>query len=259
MLAVILCAGVGRRLAPLSEKIPKALIEVGGRPLIFHTLEALRECGVNNVVLVVGHLRTLMQQELVNGVPGVTIHWVVNDLFAQTGSLYSLWSAKEYLTGPFVFMDADLLFNPGILADLTDQEDKSCLLVGPLAVDSGEEVKVAQRRGLATAIGKIVDSLDPLAGEAVGVVKIAAPDVPLALQLMDDLVRANQLAEHEELSQALCDRQCLWVRDIGDSSWLEIDFPEDVVRARDVVWPAIQRERQSEVANSEMANGEKKE
>jgi choline kinase len=246
MLAVILSAGVGRRLAPLTEKIPKSLITVDGRPLLWHTLEALQQYGVKAVVLVVGHLRTLIIEALPNGLTGMSIHWVVNDLFAQTGSLYSLWLAREYLTGPFIFMDADLLFNPQILEGLTGQEEKSYLLVGPLGVDSGEEVKVTHQGGRVTAVGKIIDTGDPLAGEAVGVVKIAAPDVPLTRQLMDDLVQANPMAEHEELSQTLCEQRRLWVKDIGKLSWLEIDFPEDVIRAREIIWPAIQKERSIE-------------
>ncbi len=242
MLAVILSAGVGRRLAPLTEKIPKALIEVDGRPLILYTLDALHHYGVREIVLVVGHLRSMMQEALANRYSDMIIHWVANDLFAQTGSLYSLWLTREHLKGAFLFMDADLLFNPKILAGLISQEDKSRLLVGSLAVDSGEEVKVTHRGGLATAVGKSIDTGDPVAGEAVGIVKIDSADVPLALQLMDDLIQKNHFAEHEELSQALCDRRRLWVRDIGDLSWLEIDFPGDIIRAREAIWPAIQKE-----------------
>lgn len=242
MLAIILSAGAGRRLAPLTEKIPKALIEVDGRPLVQHTLAALGQCGVKNVVVVVGHLGTLMQQALPKGTADMTIHWVVNNLFAQTGSLYSLWLAREYLQGPFIYMDADLLFNPHILAGLADQQDKSHLLVGSLEVDSGEEVKVTHQAGLATAVGKSIDTQDPLAGEAIGIVKIASPDVSLAVQLMSELVRANPAAEHEELSQKLCDRRRLWVKHIGELSWLEIDFPDDVLRARKIIWPRIQME-----------------
>jgi choline kinase len=70
--------------------------------------------------------------------------------------------------------------------------------------------------------------------------------VPLTMQLIDDLVQANPMAEHEELSQTLCDQRRLWVKDIGKLSWLEIDFPEDVIRAREIIWPAIQKERSSE-------------
>jgi choline kinase len=242
MLAVILTAGVGRRLAPLTARLPKALIDVGGRPLLFHTLDALHGQGVREVVLVVGHLQGLIRAALSNYFDNLTIHWVVNEQFAQTGSLYSLWLARAYLTGPFLFMDADLLFHPHILAGWLTDAKRSSLLVGPLAVDSGEEVKVTHRQGRATAVGKALLNHDPVAGEAVGIVKIAGPDVDLTKQLMADLIQGRPTAEHEELSQALCDRQRLWVHDIGRLSWLEIDFPEDVVRAREVVWPAIQRE-----------------
>ncbi len=242
MLAVILTAGVGSRLAPLTARLPKALIEIGGRPLLFHTLEALQQQGVREVVLVVGHLQALLRQALPTGWPGLTIHWVVNEQFAQTGSLYSLWLARAHLNGPFLFMDADLLFHPGILAGWLTDTATSSLLVGPLGMDSGEEVKVAHRQGRATAVGKSLQTDDPVAGEAVGMVKIGSADVPLARQLMDELIQANPATEHEELSQALCDRQRLWVHDIGQLSWLEIDFPEDIIRAREIVWPAIQKE-----------------
>lgn len=242
MLAVILTAGVGRRLAPLTAHLPKALIDVGGRPLLFHTLDALQAQGVREVVLVVGHLQGLIREALANNCGRLTIHWVVNEDFAYTGSLYSLWLARDYLTGPFLFMDADLLFHPHILAGWLTDNKRSSLLVGPLEADSGEEVKVTHRQGMATAVGKALLNHDPVAGEALGIVKIAGPDVELARQLMADLIQVKPTAEHEELSQALCDRQRLWVHDIGRLSWLEIDFPEDVVRAREVVWPAIQRE-----------------
>ena len=242
MLAVILTAGVGRRLAPRTTHLPKALIDVGGRPLLFHTLSALQAQGVREVVLVVGHLQELLRQALSAGWPGLSIHWVVNEHFAHTGSLYSLWLARDFLTGPFLYMDADLLFHPHILAGWLNDAEPSSLLVGPLGVDSGEEVKVTHRQGRATAVGKTLTTTDPVAGEALGLVKIAGSDVELARHLMDGLIQAKAAAEHEDLSQALCDRQRLWVHQIGQLSWLEIDFPEDVVRAREVVWPAIQRE-----------------
>ncbi|WP_449244543.1 phosphocholine cytidylyltransferase family protein [Desulfobacca acetoxidans] len=242
MIAVILSAGVGRRLAPLTESIPKALIEVGGRPLIWHTLVALRYFGVSEVVLVVGHRRELLQKQLRSGFSGITLHWVENEHYAQTGSLYSLWLSRGYLGGPFLFMDADLLFNPFILAGLPEWTERSRLLVGPLDHDSGEEVKVYQEQGLAVAIGKNVRVQAPLAGEALGIISVAAADAPLAISLMDALIRMAPQTEHEELSQALCQHRRLWVEDIGHQAWLEIDFLEDVSRARQEVWPAIQQQ-----------------
>ncbi|MBW1918435.1 MAG: phosphocholine cytidylyltransferase family protein [Deltaproteobacteria bacterium] len=242
MITVILSAGVGRRLAPLTDSLPKALIDIGGRPLLGHMLHALRQYGLTEVVLVVGHQRPLMEAAVNHHRDGQRIYLVYNERFADSGSLYSLWLARAYLKEAFVFMDADLLFNPQILAGLEAQPDKSCLLVGPLTEDSGEEVKVYHHQGQVTAIGKNLKTEGTLAGEALGIVKIAAPEVPLALELMAELVQANQQAEHEELSQALAQHQRIWVQNIGDLSWLEIDFPEDVIRARELVWPAIQQQ-----------------
>lgn len=242
MITIILGAGVGRRLAPLTDMIPKALIEIGGRPLLGHMLSSLRQYGLTEIVIVVGHRRELIAAAVQDDLAGLTIHLVHNDLFTDSGSLYSLWLARQYIQDAFVFMDADLLFNPHVLAGLHSQPDKSCLLVGPLTGDSGEEVRVYQQQGRVTAIGKNIISNDVLAGEALGIVKIAATEVPLALELMAELVETDRLTEHEELSQALAQHQRLWVQNIGDLSWLEIDFPEDVIRAREIIWPTIQQQ-----------------
>ena len=112
MQAVILAGGVGSRLESMTGGRPKCLVEVGGRPIILHQLDALSDHGIGPVLMVVGY-----QHEAVREVVGQRVEYLVNERFKETNSLYSLWLAREWIKGDFVLLNSDLLFDPEILID----------------------------------------------------------------------------------------------------------------------------------------------
>src|SRR5512132_1294933 len=113
--AIILAAGVGSRLQVLSGGKPKCLVEIGGRPLILHQLEALADHGIGPVLIVAGY-----KSEEVRAVVGDRAEFVINDRYQETNSLYSLWLARERVDGPFILLNCDLFFTPEILERLID-------------------------------------------------------------------------------------------------------------------------------------------
>ena len=115
MRAIILAAGVGSRLQALSGGKPKCLVEIGGRPLILHQLEALADHGIGPVLIVAGY-----KADEVRSVVGDRAEFVVNDRYQETNSLYSLWLAREHVDGPFILLNCDLFFSPEILERLLD-------------------------------------------------------------------------------------------------------------------------------------------
>ena len=94
--ALILAAGRGLRLNGSSNGDPKCLLEVGGRPLIQHQIAVLRALGVERICIVVGYCA-----DRVRAVVGDSCSYVLNSRFADTNSLYSLWLARDRVTGPF--------------------------------------------------------------------------------------------------------------------------------------------------------------
>ena len=110
-LAVILAAGKGTRLYPLSKDIPKCLLPLNGETILDYQLAALQENGINQVVIVTGYL----EEQLRNAASGKA-KFVHNPEFASTNNLYSLWQARHEFRGKsFVCLHADLLFHPRIL------------------------------------------------------------------------------------------------------------------------------------------------
>lgn len=241
MKAIILAAGVGKRLYPVTKTIPKCLLELGGKTLIERSLDALNENGIIDVVIVVGYLKEQIIDKLGNNYRDTKIRYVENTSYDKTGSMHSLLLAKDEIVDDFIHMDADLLFHPDILINLLGSDNENAILYGPLSGDSGEEVKVYVDNGFATNIGKYVKTKDKCIGEAVGIVKYSKKAIPALMAEMEGLFLENHRSEHEDLTQRMCNKRIMRAISTGDLPWLEIDFPEDVDIAKNEVLTEINR------------------
>ncbi|HJL58703.1 MAG TPA: sugar phosphate nucleotidyltransferase, partial [Alphaproteobacteria bacterium] len=90
MKAVILAAGVSRRLYPMTYEMPKCLIEVGEKPILDHQLIALQSADVNDIVLVVGYYREAIINHVQTNFPDMNIEYVINHHYFETNTAYSL-------------------------------------------------------------------------------------------------------------------------------------------------------------------------
>ena len=94
---IILAAGSGTRLLPLTENIPKCLVEVGEIPILINTLNCLNKNCIEECVIVVGHHAEKVMGSIGNEFEDIKITYVENKIFEKTGNIYSLWLAKLYL------------------------------------------------------------------------------------------------------------------------------------------------------------------
>ncbi len=243
MKAIILAAGVGRRLAPLTNGRPKCLVAVGRRSLLERMLEAVEAVGIEEVVLVVGHCRGQIRNRIGVRFGKLGIRYIENPEFTK-GSFFSLWCAREALSGDFLLMDADVLFAPDLLKRLVLSPSPSALLLDRSFTETGEEVKLYARGPRVVAMGKrIVPPVHDVVGEGVGFFKCGALHAS-AFQtcLEEDRRQAQDQTEYEEsLDRLLCREEVGWV-DVAGLPWTEIDFPEDLSRAEQEILPRIEGE-----------------
>jgi len=234
---VILAAGVGSRLTALSGGTPKCLVEIGGRPLIMHQLEMLADHGIGPTIVVVGY-----RADEVKAVIGERAQIVVNERYAETNSLYSLWLARDLIQGPFVLLNSDLFFDPTILNKLL-RERGSALAYDSTSSRGREQTKVALRKGRVTDLGK--DVPPTLArGESLGLLKFDDSGARAILEAADHLMTAG----HEDAwviegTRSVVSQQEVTGVNIAGLPWAEIDFPYDLDVARREVWPAIYKRR----------------
>ena len=237
MQAIILAAGVGSRLKKLTGGSSKSLVEVGGRPLILHTLEALADHGVGPVMVIVGH-----EADEVQRVIGERAETLLNERFTETNSLYSLWLAREWITGPFVLLNCDLFFDPKVL-DVLLEEPGNVLAYDSTSSRGREQTKVAIKQRRVVDIGK---DLPPASarGESLGMLKFDEDGARAMFATADHLIcDGHEQAWVMEATRAVCAQVPVYGINVAGAAWTEIDFPYDLDVARREVWPVIWKGR----------------
>ena len=243
MHAIILAAGVGRRLNQ-DRPQPKCLLEFGGLTLLERHCRNLSACGIQRLSLCVGYEADQIAGAL-RGIaqPTALLHY--NPLYTL-GSSISLWSVRHALAGgdEVVLMDADVLYHPDILRRLVRSPSANCFLMDREFALGDEPVKICMVGNRIVEFRKRIApglSYDRI-GESVGFFKFDAATALRLARLIDAYVadgRRDQPHEEALRDLALASDVHIGVEDITGLPWLEIDFPEDLVRANDDVLPLI--------------------
>jgi choline kinase len=237
MQAVILAGGVGSRLEKLTDGKPKCLVEIGGRPLILHQLEALSDHGVGPVLMVVGY-----NHETIRQIVGDRVEYIVNERYRETNSLYSLWLARSWIKDQFLLLNSDLLFDPEILSRVL--EDPGNVLAYDSTSSRGrEQTKVAIRGRKVIDLGK---DLPPASarGESLGLLKFEADGATAIRDVAAHQIEGgNEKAWVIEATRAVCKIVPIYGVNVAGLPWTEVDFPHDLEEARTEVWPAIWKGR----------------
>lgn len=116
--AVLLAAGFGSRLAPLTDVVPKCLVRLNGVPILERLVRSLDELGFTRLVVVTGYRAAAISDFLGNRFGGVAIEYVVSPAFETTNNIYSLWLTRDLIDESILLVESDLVFDPELLAPL---------------------------------------------------------------------------------------------------------------------------------------------
>ena len=241
----MLAAGVGRRLATPTSPVPKVLLRFGGETLLERHLRILRHCGIGRADVCVGYRAEEIIGELARlGAAG----WVGthrNPEF-ERGSLLSLWTLRDAFTAgeAVVFMDADVLYDHRLMERLVASEKPNCFLMDRHLDDEGEDpVKLCLRGGRLVDLHKRPQLAHDGRGEWIGFARFApeaAASIVAAAERRVSAGRRDDMYE-EAFRDALLGAppDTFGVEDVTGLPWIEIDFPEDLVRAEREVFPRL--------------------
>ena len=245
--AIILAAGQGRRLLPYTGNLPKCLLDIGGKTILERQVEALRFVGVSQVTVVIGYLGGKIREAL-----GVEVSYIENSRFEDTSSMYSLWLAREVAGQGFVVLNSDVLFHIDILRLLLESPHPDALAVDFNSILAEEEMKVRVRNGRVWGLGKELRDGD---AENLGIAKFSAAGSRTLFAKIGEILDQNLWNVMVPYAvNAIALEYPLAAIAVRDLPWIEIDFPEDYLRAREVIYPAIAKHTQS-VAVSHPASG----
>ncbi len=239
MKAIILAAGVGKRLAVAAGGRPKCLIEVGGQTLLARHLSNFANLGIMDVVIVVGYEQQRIREAVaLSDFPG-TVKFVLNEQYTR-GSITSFWEARSEVDDDVVMMDADVLYHPDILRRLVESRSPNALLIDETVSQETEECMVAIENERVTCLSKTLPTTYDFAGEGVGFLKVCKSDVRMLIQSVQGPIVSGQLdLEYEDALKSFFDTVVVGYERIGGLPWIEIDFPEDIQRAENDVLPAF--------------------
>ena len=236
MRVIILAAGQGKRLLPLTTEVPKALLDIHGQSLIARQIDAFAAAGCKDFVVVTGYGASHMEEALaaIATARGISIATVFNPFYAVADNLASCWMARHEMTGDFIQVNGDNVFR----ADLVE-----CLLAAPkapvtVAVNHKEsydadDMKVMMDGDRLTEIGKLLP-VDTVDAEAIGFYIFRGEGVTAYVETLERAMRdASALKQwFPSAIGSLAKTLDIATTAINGIRWCEVDFPVDLQQAR---------------------------
>ncbi|MBI4417800.1 MAG: phosphocholine cytidylyltransferase family protein [Ignavibacteriales bacterium] len=240
MKCVILAAGIGKRLQPLTNKLPKCLIRIGGMTLLERTLRNVLSAGIREFAIVTGFEERKIRSAVSRYFPALHVTFIDNEHYRVTNNAFSLFLARKFVgQSPFLLLDSDLFLGNALLEEFLDIPRRpNRLAVRVSGQHDTEEIRVRINRwDHVVEIGKHVP-LRETYGESVGIGLFSAPAAFQLFQILGRrVVEGPGKTEFYEAAfqQGIGEGLKLWAVDISRFPVLEIDTPEDLERAEKLV------------------------
>lgn len=234
--AVILAAGLGSRLQDAWANAPKGLLPLGDTPIIERSILQLLQHGVTEIVLVTGYQADQFAP-LVARYPAIkTVH---NPYFATSGSMYSLYCARNLLPDAFLLLECDLIYEDRALSALLTCPHASALAVAELS-GGGDEVFVQSEGQRFKRTSKQRAALATIVGEQIGISKISPQLFNAMTTYAERFFRSGlNLEYYSDCLNAVADQVSIFCCTIPGLIWAEIDDGAQWRRAHEVVFPRL--------------------
>ncbi|MDA9903525.1 phosphocholine cytidylyltransferase family protein [Gammaproteobacteria bacterium] len=238
MKAIILAAGVGSRIRPLTDNCPKSLLKINGKTILEMMLSHIKTCGINEVIFVLGYLQDQIKDYVKIQFPDLIVQFITNEKYEVTNTGYSLMLTKDFVkNSTFIKFDADVVFDINILKTLIASEYDNCLCIDKNINLDAEEIKVIIKDdNRVVKASKTVNPLDAI-GESIGIEKISGETAHTLFNDLELMMKDEQY--HQEYYEAAYERLIekdvpFYALDISGLRWTEIDTKEDFMLARKI-------------------------
>lgn len=153
MKAVILASGEGKRLRPITDTIPKPMVNVLGKPIVDYQIELLLKNGIREFIITTGHLSGILETHLKEKYPYARLAFVHNPDYSSTNYIYSLWLARELIDDDAILLHGDLVFEEEVIDKVFDSVEKNFVLVSRIMPPPEKDFKALVEGGIVKSIG----------------------------------------------------------------------------------------------------------
>lgn len=242
MKALILAAGFGRRLRPLTDTMPKSMVTVAGTPLLVNALNCLTGCGITEIGIVVGHMADYIRTHIGSSWNGASISYFENSRYLETNNVVSLSKAVEFCNDDMLMLECDIFYRQEMIEALLHGQGECSILVSPFNKDTmdGTVIRVEDGRAKALILGawQGEDFDYSQCRKTVNMYRFTGDFVknkymPLIKWYVENM---GENSYYEKvLGSLLYYQECdATVVEVPASMWCEVDDAEDLARARSV-------------------------
>lgn len=245
MKAIILSAGQGRRLLPLTENTPKCCLHLAGRAMLEWQLSQIKQCQVDEVVVVTGfeseRVEAVIKQSM-QETQGLSVRTLLNPFYAGSDNLATCWTARGEMHEPFVIINGDTLFEAEILNRVLSSIRKYPITVTTDEKDNydDDDMKVIRDGSRLLRVDKKLDRCF-VDGESIGMTVFDQQGADMFRAKVESLMKSPEGLSRWYLSaiDELAEEGFVGTRSIAGLSWCEVDDHVDLKQAERVVadWP----------------------
>jgi choline kinase len=230
--ALLLAAGTGSRLHPLTKDMPKCLTMVNGVPILDRLVACLNQQGFKRLIVVTGHLENRIREFLGNRAGNMTIDYIFSPLYEVTNNISSLWMAREIINEPFLLIESDLVFHASLLDDMLYPDRIAVARMQPWM--NGSTVTVNQFNQVDAFQKSAPGSADKTRYKTVNIYSFSLSSWSGITERLDQYISTGRVNDYYEavFADMVADR-CLSLQAVYSDSmpWYEIDTIADLTKA----------------------------
>ncbi len=230
--ALLLAAGTGSRLYPLTEDMPKCLTMVNGVPILDRLVSCLNQQGFKRLVVVTGHLENRIREFLGNRAGNMIIDYIFSPLYETTNNIYSLWMARKIINEPFLLIESDLVFDASLLDDMLYPDRIAVSSMQPWM--NGSTITVNQFNKVNAFQNSAEDPADETRYKTVNICSLSLSSWRGITERLNQYISAGRVdVYYESVFAEMVTDSCLSLQAVyfDGKPWYEIDTITDLAEA----------------------------
>lgn len=258
MKAIILTAGEGTRMRPLTTTRPKTMLITGGKPLIQYNIESLRDAGIKDITLVVGYKHEVIEEYFGDGSEfGVNINYALQD--GQLGTAHAIATAEEYIDESFIVLNGDIIVSYDLIRNLIEKyatrrsnDVKAVLTL--IEVDDPSNYGIVSMQN--DKIVEIVEKPEPENAPS----QLANAGIYLFSQEIFDAIRETEISERNEYEitdslQITLDKEYEILGLISQEPWMDVGRPWELLKSNQKFLEKMEDDIQGEIEENVTIHG----
>lgn len=227
--ALLLAAGTGSRLLPLTKKFPKCLTMVNETSILERLIKSLNQHGFKRLVVVTGHLQDCIRNFLEDRAGNLSVEYVFSPLYKTTNNIYSLWMARKIIKEPFLLVESDLVFDPSLLTGMLYPDRIAVASLQPRL--NGSTVTINETNRVDAFHKDTSYSLNRKKYKTVNIYSLSLSSWYRIVQMLNQYVLAGRVNDYYEVvfqKMVAQNRLSLKAVSFDKKPWHEIDTMEDL-------------------------------